>query len=737
MFDLVERVWSTQTWDGADWDSKWPVLWFGPAATMDDPTGRTTSSLVESPLLDVASIMDQPGWWKAARDWLNDQSSGPVAMIATDELWSHVRSRGGPVALMLQDREVAIWVHCGAQTVKDESSASEIDWMSPLVRLDPEHELVALELDVSTVVGQGATIECVRMDADLRLLPDLEPYPRAVALRAILSRASDIVGTLKERGLGSSGATAVVARMFPSLAPVTNEISRARQLGEAAAIRRLRDSVLDQQAQLLQARHDSSEAASENELLKFEAQRLQQEREVVVADFRTLLSEQSAFLDSRGFGAMEGVWRLARGRATSHPLRGLQSFGLERLARAEDSFTPRGPGRPNIRKAVSASGPALARAVVTDECPGVFVQISPISWHTDLVQRPHHMAAAAARAGWLSRYCSWTLGEGSSEHHALDMEPLRGLRLVDFRAGLAAENHGLWYSTYSTDLSVGWQTLQALRDHGNFLIYEYVDEIDPEISPLAPELLQRHQEQVDPTTVDIVVVTAGALEDEMRHRFPDDQLIVVPNGVDAGHYQEWAEPTREGLLQLMPHLDKEQLVVGYFGALAPWLDWDQIRLVARSRPEVQFVFIGPRYDLTGRSIPPDDEPNIHELGPVPYERLGSVAAGFDAAWIPFRPGEIARTTNPLKLFEYFALKLPVLAPEYMVECASFDEVFTSSSVAGLGGRLAEAFSARGSSRYRDKATLLAMRSDWSERFAIIAEATRAFMAARLERTTSG
>ncbi len=53
--------------------------------------------------------------------------------------------------------------------------------------------------------------------------------------------------------------------------------------------------------------------------------------------------------------------------------------------------------------------------------------------------------------------------------------------------------------------------------------------------------------------------------------------------------------------------------------------------------------------------------NVHCLDAVPYGQLPEYARYFDIGLIPFLINKLTVAVNPLKLMEYFALGLPVLA----------------------------------------------------------------------------
>ena len=54
-------------------------------------------------------------------------------------------------------------------------------------------------------------------------------------------------------------------------------------------------------------------------------------------------------------------------------------------------------------------------------------------------------------------------------------------------------------------------------------------------------------------------------------------------------------------------------------------------------------------------------PNVHLLGPHPYESLAGFAKGFTAAILPFKVNRLTQNVNPIKLREYLAAGLPVVS----------------------------------------------------------------------------
>jgi hypothetical protein len=91
-----------------------------------------------------------------------------------------------------------------------------------------------------------------------------------------------------------------------------------------------------------------------------------------------------------------------------------------------------------------------------------------------------------------------------------------------------------------------------------------------------------------------VVATAKRLHDEVLAVRPD--ALLNPNGVDYLHFGHAREKNMRVPEDLRPVVEKRQPVIGYYGALAKWFDYDLLKTVAAARPEYQFVLIGPDYD---------------------------------------------------------------------------------------------------------------------------------------------
>lgn len=150
----------------------------------------------------------------------------------------------------------------------------------------------------------------------------------------------------------------------------------------------------------------------------------------------------------------------------------------------------------------------------------------------------------------------------------------------------------------------------------------------------------------------------------------------IPQGVEHEHFARVPlEPPRTKIL-------------GFFGLVAEWLDFELVAAVAEACPDWSLEFIGPiRYAPTRvRSLR-----NVHLLDARPYADLPGAIARWGAAWIPFAVSRLTEGVNPLKLREYLAAGLPTLSTPMPEVVDAELEVDIVSSAADVRARLAHIF----------------------------------------------
>lgn len=212
--------------------------------------------------------------------------------------------------------------------------------------------------------------------------------------------------------------------------------------------------------------------------------------------------------------------------------------------------------------------------------------------------------------------------------------------------------------------------IASLRRLG-FVVYDCVDELSG-FTGVTPAVLHsaRHLEE----GAQMISVTARSLADSRRQRY--SRVHHIPNAVNPEEYDPWRK-------RAVSRLWKSP-VIGFLGALANWVDYPLIAELARSHPEWTFVLAG---SAEGGDLGPiSNLPNVVLPGRIPYEQVPLVLGQFDVGMIPFVVNELTHNANPIKVYEYLASGLPVVATGFQ-EMESFGDLV---EVADGAGAFAEA-----------------------------------------------
>ncbi|HZC29301.1 MAG TPA: NAD(P)-binding protein, partial [Gaiellaceae bacterium] len=181
-------------------------------------------------------------------------------------------------------------------------------------------------------------------------------------------------------------------------------------------------------------------------------------------------------------------------------------------------------------------------------------------------------------------------------------------------------------------------------------VYDCMDELSL-FAAAPPELRERERRLLE--TADLVF-TGGASLYEAKRRGRRN-VHCFPSSVDAAHFAR----ARDGVAEPTDHARIARPRIGFAGVLDERLDLDLIRAVADARPDWNLVFVGPVTKIQPAALP--QRPNIHYLGPKPYDELPKYLAGWDVAWMPFALNDATRFISPTKTLEYLAAGAPVVS----------------------------------------------------------------------------
>ena len=267
----------------------------------------------------------------------------------------------------------------------------------------------------------------------------------------------------------------------------------------------------------------------------------------------------------------------------------------------------------------------------------------------------HHFAREFARRGAEVVHLSTPI---SQVHRRLG----RVSRSEELRVprGLHRDGDGVTHLIPRTTLPAPFSSLSAARElsrHGIDTSFDAVlidqpllwddsvrslsDRLAYRPTDLYPVGLKARMQKRIIAAADGVVATSDKV---LRELGPLDRPhLVLVNGVDTTHFTAPAGSERSA-------------VCVYVGALDRRFDWQQLCVWAQARPGVRFVVVGPS------PAPPVTLPKNVELpGGVPYSTLPALLHKTRVGMLPLSDDPLNAGRSPMKLYEYLAAGLSVVA----------------------------------------------------------------------------
>ncbi len=210
------------------------------------------------------------------------------------------------------------------------------------------------------------------------------------------------------------------------------------------------------------------------------------------------------------------------------------------------------------------------------------------------------------------------------------------------------------------------------------------------------------------TQADVVIASSPVLVD--THSDERGDILFIDNGVESARF---SEPGPK------PH-DMEEIpgpVIGYHGMVSRWFDFVLFEQVARTSPEFSFAVVGPVDPGSAKDADRlVDLPNVYFVGPRTSDDMPSYVSSFDVGIVPFVVDDMTRAVSPLKMYEYLAAGVPVVATP-LPACVDHPLVATSDDPEEFARLLRDAVASSADPHGRKERIAAGAEADWSKRIA--------------------
>jgi glycosyltransferase involved in cell wall biosynthesis len=206
----------------------------------------------------------------------------------------------------------------------------------------------------------------------------------------------------------------------------------------------------------------------------------------------------------------------------------------------------------------------------------------------------------------------------------------------------------------------------------SYLIYDYMDELSL-LGLDLDKLNSDHLKLID--KADLITVSSDLLMEKLPESARQKTLLV--NNATSNQFIEMvgeSQRTMEGSWV------KKNCILGYYGAIAEWMDLELVEKIANRFPDDRLILIGPISPAISDKLAKVlwAHSNITVIPSIPHHELPELLSGFNICMIPFIKNEVTDAISPVKLFEYFSSGKPVVSTNIR-ECYKYPIVNISEN----------------------------------------------------------
>lgn len=351
-----------------------------------------------------------------------------------------------------------------------------------------------------------------------------------------------------------------------------------------------------------------------------------------------------------------------------------------------------------------------------DNTPHEFIDIFsvPMGWETPLFQRFQHISLQAGRVGGIAIYGAHPAIDKDVEVFKFVTPTLCIVNLNDNNIKtrlfqILDEKKGMKYvRIQSIDLATTMEEVFGFLEKGYEVVYEYIDELTPQITGNIPDFVFRRHEAILKNEDIIAIATSDKLYNQMKI-YRSNNMAMINNGVD---YKHWHIDRKQIDIpdDLKAIVAQNKIIIGYHGALAKWVDYELLKKIVEDDRFI-LLLIGHEHDQNLKESGLLEKENVYYIGARPYQDLNRYAVFYDIAILPFIINNITLSVSPVKIFEYMALEKPVVTYA-LPECRKYKSCLCAESQEEFLKCINQAIACRNDEQYLEQLREDALNNTW-------------------------
>lgn len=339
----------------------------------------------------------------------------------------------------------------------------------------------------------------------------------------------------------------------------------------------------------------------------------------------------------------------------------------------------------------------------------IYVFYPGYDWYMKMYQRPQHMAMHFSDKNILFFYCTANFNDNINGFKKIkdnlfvtNQYELLKKELPKYTLYMPANVSGCYLEEF-----------KSIKDKGNKILYEYIDDLHEDLTDIPKALIERHKFALKDDSIPVVITADNLYQKAKKIRKSEKNLLLSTNGVV---YEDFHITKELPIPSRIEDIVKEgKPIIGYYGALANWFDYDLIIKISKKHKDWNILLIGIDYD---KSIAKynyfKNYKNIFYIGTVDYKELIKYGNCCNVLTIPFVINEITLSTSPVKVFEYMSMEKPIVTTD-LPECRKYKSVMIGKNHDEFIEKLEKAMEYQNDKVYKEILRKEALENTWDKK----------------------